>query len=109
LFHRLKGSHIFSLVTKVFPKKKDVNKNWSFSPWRQSMCEVSRKGPKELSGVFRPWREKIFPLPLPSLLDVPSSKVPFVDSIAERNKARGKAHPHPSTQDPGTNRWMFCP
>jgi hypothetical protein len=73
------------------------------------MCEVSRKGPKELSGVFRPWREKIFRLPLPSLLDVPSSEVPFVDSIAERNKARGKAHPHPSIQDPGRNRWMFCP
>ncbi len=73
------------------------------------MCEVSRKGPKELSGVFRPWREKIFLLPLPSWLDVPSSKVPFVDSIAERNRVLGKAHPHPSTQDPGKNRWMFCP
>jgi hypothetical protein len=73
------------------------------------MCEVSQKGPKELSGVFRLLREKIFRLPLPSLLDVPSSKVPFVDSIAERNRVRGKAHPHPSIQDPGTIRYLFCP
>ena len=51
-------------------------------------------------------REKIFQFLPPFLLDVPSSKVPSVDSISVHNTVQGKAHQLPNIPNPEKNiRW----
>ena len=48
-------------------------------------------------------REKIFQFLPPFLLDVPSSKVPSVDSISVHNMVQGKAHLLPNIPNPEKN------